>query len=86
MRGMQAIAAAKFGGKSIDDGSLVGFAPTVGSENGRGGGGGEVGSIGSGMTYIHKLEAGFVKPTPPRRFDFQITRSDLDAIFALCAG
>lgn len=84
MSGIQAIAAARFGGKSIDDGSLVGLAPTVGSENG---GGGEVGSIGSGMTYIHKLEAGFVKPTPPSPIRFSDNKKpSLDAIFALCVG
>ena len=52
--GMQAIAAAMFGGRSNDDGSALGGAS--------GGGGGWEGATGSGMTYIHKLGGGFVNP------------------------
>src|SRR6202022_212458 len=55
-RGMQAIAAAMFGGKSIDDGSLFGFAAP-------GGTGGGVGSVGSGIPVLTELESGFVKRT-----------------------
>jgi hypothetical protein len=47
--GMQAMAAATFEGKPVDgDVALV-------SGPGLGGGGGWLGSIGSGMIYIHKL-------------------------------
>src|SRR6266404_406439 len=56
MSGMHAIAAAMFGGKSIDDGSLLGLAAG-------GGAGGGVGSAGSGIQLLTKLGGGFVKRT-----------------------
>ena len=59
---MQAIAAARFGGSSVDEGSLVGLE--------EGGGGGGIGSVGSGMTYIHKLRRAFVKPTSSSIVEF----------------
>jgi len=55
MSGMHAIAAARFGGRSVDEGSLVGLGSEIG--------GGGIGSVGSGMPYIHKLGHRFVKPT-----------------------
>src|ERR1700682_4459819 len=54
--GMQAIAAAMFGGKSIDEGSPLGFAAG-------GGTGGGVGSAGSGIQLLTELGGGFVKRT-----------------------
>jgi hypothetical protein len=53
--GIQASAAATFGGRSIDEGSLVGPAAGIG-----GGGGDWLGSVGSGMYYIHRIKATFV--------------------------
>jgi hypothetical protein len=44
------------GGKSIDDGSLLGFAAG-------GGAGGGVGSAGSGIQLLTELGSGFVKRT-----------------------
>src|SRR5947209_6858783 len=51
---MQAIAAATFTGKSIDEGSLLG------PDAGAGGGGGTAGSAGSGMPYIDRSKGCFV--------------------------
>ena len=53
---MQAIAAAMLGGKSIEEGSLLGLAAG-------GGAGGGVGSAGSGIQLLTKLGGGLVKPS-----------------------
>ena len=54
--GMHAMAAAMFGGKSIDEGSEVGCTA------GGGTGGGGFGSAGSGIQLLTKRGGGFVKP------------------------
>ena len=65
MSGMQAMAAAIFGGKSIDDGSDPELAAG-------GGMGGEFGSAGSGIQLLTKTKDTFVKRTSffcPHKFD-----------------
>src|SRR5882724_1285252 len=57
MSGMQAMAAAIFGGKSIEDGSELGFAA------GGGTGGGWFGSAGSGIKLLTKMRGALVKTT-----------------------
>ena len=61
---MQAIAAAIFGCRSVEEGSALGSGPGLGT------GGGWVGSTGSAITYIHKLGGGFVKRTSSAPVDF----------------
>jgi len=70
--GMQAIAAATFEGNPV----VVVFPGISGSGlAGGGGGGGGFDSTGSGMTYIHKLDGSFVKPTSgqPSEFGFCVS-------------
>jgi len=58
--GMQAMAAATFDGKPVD------VDAPLGSGSGLGGGGdGWLGSVGSGMDYVHKLRNALSSNLPP---------------------
>lgn len=74
MSGMQAMAAATFEGKPVD----VDFGPVSGS--GLGGGGGWLGSSGSGMVYVHKVENA-LSSNLPRQLHFPFHRgTDLNMV------